>query len=300
MPNPEFETPVLTIGMPVYNGAQYIECALRSLMAQDFQSWRMIVSDNCSTDDTASIVERLCAQDPRITLVQQERNLGAAENFIFLARSATTPYFMWAASDDEWTESYISECIRLLALNKSVGIAGGRVANTDVVGIRLREFPSFSSFSSDSPWKRLARFVYAREVDGKANMIYSVFRTTVVQSVCEIPNVLDGWGADMGFVAAMLARSGYRQSDKATLLKQVFSDSDKATARLLARKSYSKVQFRGNYPPDIHQDYVDTLTRGMPNWKFTSLVRLIMCFRRMFIPFRRCFVFLSHALDGRK
>src|SRR3954452_14103167 len=91
--------PLVTIGMPVYNGARYLEEAVGSLLSQTEKNFVLIISDNCSTDETPEICARLLAQDPRVRYVRQEMNLGATRNFEYLLRSATSPLFMWAAHD---------------------------------------------------------------------------------------------------------------------------------------------------------------------------------------------------------
>jgi glycosyltransferase involved in cell wall biosynthesis len=287
MQETEHRLPVLTIGLPVYNGAKFIERALRSLMSQDFQDWRMIIADNCSTDLTFTIAEKLCTHDPRIELVRHDENIGAVGNFLYLVNRAETPFFMWAASDDEWTTNYLSEAIRLLQLNVNAGFASGKILNIDIQGSCLREFPAFSSFSSQSASFRLCRFIAAREIDGKANIIYSVYRTPLVQAVCRDFGIAEGWGADMGFVAAIVARSRYLQSEKAALLKRVVNDSDKATALLMARHHYHKVQFQGNYPPYLHKSYVQTLSKGMPSAGLAILVHVVMWCRRLVTALQR-------------
>src|SRR5690606_1400221 len=59
--------PRVTVAMPVYNGADYIERALDSLLAQDFEDFELIISDNGSTDGTDEIARRYAERDPRIS-----------------------------------------------------------------------------------------------------------------------------------------------------------------------------------------------------------------------------------------
>jgi len=63
----------LTIGMPVYNGAASIRRALDSLLAQTFNDFCIIISDNGSTDETQSICEAYAAADPRVTYIRQAK-----------------------------------------------------------------------------------------------------------------------------------------------------------------------------------------------------------------------------------
>ena len=70
--------PSVSVIMPAYNARMFVEEAIRSVMNQTFTDWELIVLDDCSTDSTCAVVERLAAEDSRITLVRNETNLGVA------------------------------------------------------------------------------------------------------------------------------------------------------------------------------------------------------------------------------
>lgn len=72
--------PGISVVMPVYNGERYVERAIRSVMAQTFGDWELIVVDDGSTDHTCAIVEALAAEDGRIRPVKNGENLGAARS----------------------------------------------------------------------------------------------------------------------------------------------------------------------------------------------------------------------------
>jgi len=72
-------TPLVSVIMPAYNSASYIETAIRSVMAQTYPHWKLLVIDDGSEDDTCAIVTRLRAEDDRVTLICNEQNIGVAE-----------------------------------------------------------------------------------------------------------------------------------------------------------------------------------------------------------------------------
>jgi glycosyltransferase involved in cell wall biosynthesis len=275
----DMPSPLLMIGMPVYNGEQYLSRALESLLAQDFDRWRLCIADNQSTDSTRKIAASFASRDPRISYVCHESNLGAVRNFVYLTEMATTPYFMWAAADDEWSSNYASSCIAALEADREVGFAGGEICNTDEAGSRIRDYGAFSAFDASSATERLSHFLASIEADGKANMIYSVFRTDLIRTLCCIPDVLTGWGSDMAFVAGGLSRTRYRQVNAATLYKRVVNESDIRTAKLLAQKRYSEIEFEGNFPPAYFLSYLRALIRAMPSMASHFLVLRVMLSR---------------------
>ncbi|MEL6651926.1 MAG: glycosyltransferase family 2 protein [Bacteroidota bacterium] len=104
MRNPNPSLPLISVAIPTYNGGKRILHALASLQRQDYDNLEIIVSDNCSTDDTRAIVEYQATQDPRIRYFRHERNLGASYNFDFGLKQARGKYFIWMSDDDQLTD----------------------------------------------------------------------------------------------------------------------------------------------------------------------------------------------------
>jgi glycosyltransferase involved in cell wall biosynthesis len=108
-------TPRLTIGLPVYNGENYLARALDSILGQTFTDFQLIVSDNASTDGTEAICREYAGRDPRIRYSRNESNLGAAANYNrTFELSGPTEYFKWAAHDDEMAPTFLAKCIAAL------------------------------------------------------------------------------------------------------------------------------------------------------------------------------------------
>lgn len=70
--------PLVSVVMPAYNGARFIEAAIRSVMAQTMPEWELLVLDDGSADNTCAIAEGLAAEDARIRLLPNEENMGVA------------------------------------------------------------------------------------------------------------------------------------------------------------------------------------------------------------------------------
>jgi glycosyltransferase involved in cell wall biosynthesis len=127
--------------MPVFNGARYLEEAVRSLLSQTERDLILLISDNASTDETAEICARLASEDARIRYVRQEMNLGMTGNFVYVLRDAGSPFFMWAAHDDLWEPEFIAECLTLLRDDPSaIGCTVG-VSVVDLEGGATRILP---------------------------------------------------------------------------------------------------------------------------------------------------------------
>jgi glycosyltransferase involved in cell wall biosynthesis len=108
------ETPIVSVGIPVYNGENYIAEAIRSVLSQTFGSLELIVQDNASTDRTADICLEFQAQDRRVRYFRNPRNLGAAPNYNLAYNMARGKYFKWLAHDDRLTPGYFEATTRAL------------------------------------------------------------------------------------------------------------------------------------------------------------------------------------------
>lgn len=106
--------PLVSIGMPVYNGERTIRQALQSILAQSHTHLELCISDNASTDRTREICEEFAQRDPRIRYHRQERNLGAAANFKYVLDQARGNYFMWAAADDLRSPDFVASNVWFL------------------------------------------------------------------------------------------------------------------------------------------------------------------------------------------
>jgi len=93
-------SPPITIGLPVYNGEKYLGESIRCLRDQTFGEFRLIISDNASTDSTEEIARSAALEDERVTYHRQQVNLGGPANYNFTLGQAEGDFFMWHAHDD--------------------------------------------------------------------------------------------------------------------------------------------------------------------------------------------------------
>ncbi|MDP9203525.1 MAG: glycosyltransferase family 2 protein [Gemmatimonadota bacterium] len=103
--------PLVSIGVPVFNGEKGLARALDSLIGQDYSNLEIIISDNASTDTTPAICERYVCKDSRIKYYRSEKNFGAIWNFNRVFGLSCGKYFMWAAHDDQRHASFVNACV---------------------------------------------------------------------------------------------------------------------------------------------------------------------------------------------
>lgn len=106
--------PIVSIGIPVYNGENYLAEAIGSVLDQTITDLEVIVQDNASTDSTADICRRFQAQDSRVRYFRNPRNLGAAPNYNLAYSMARGRYFKWLAHDDRILPRYLEATVGAL------------------------------------------------------------------------------------------------------------------------------------------------------------------------------------------
>ncbi len=109
--------PLVSIGVPIFNGAASIAETITKLLAQTYQNIELIVSDNCSTDETQKICEIFATKDLRIKYFRQSENKGVGYNFRFVLEQARGKYFLWNAGDDTRSANYVAVNVAFLEAN---------------------------------------------------------------------------------------------------------------------------------------------------------------------------------------
>ena len=119
--------PLVSIIIPCYNREKYIAQAIESALSQDYTNLEIVISDNCSTDNTLNIIKDY-AYDSRIKINQNDSNIGMIPNF----RKATEElaqgkYFIYVCSDDHLiNKSFISHAISLINSNDNISVVWGK------------------------------------------------------------------------------------------------------------------------------------------------------------------------------
>lgn len=104
--------PLVSIGMPIRNGGATLEKAIHSIVNQTYSNIEIIISNNCSEDNTDEIIQKYANNDRRIKYYRQSTLISALENFRFVFENAKGKYFLWAAHDDLRNTNYIATLIK--------------------------------------------------------------------------------------------------------------------------------------------------------------------------------------------
>ncbi|MBK7894894.1 MAG: glycosyltransferase family 2 protein [Anaerolineaceae bacterium] len=171
------EQPLVSIGLAVYNGEQYLEEALNSLLGQTFTDFEIIISDNASTDHTAEICLRYAEQDARIRYHRNATNIGGANNENQTFRMSRGKYFRWAADDDICAPTLIEECVKVLEENPDIVLCFPKTIKIDGEGDEMGR----AIVEEPNAEKSFSRFRAMAIAKDSCEQTYGLIRSDVLQ-----------------------------------------------------------------------------------------------------------------------
>lgn len=144
----------ICVCIPVYNGAQYIGTTIESVLNQSYKEFELLIVDNHSTDQTVEVVKQF--QDPRIRLVQNDRNYGMFENWNICLRTARGKYIQMLCADDFLETDCLKKKVSILEKNPDAVLVFSASNVVDAQGkILMRRRPFHGDFICDG--KRMAK-----------------------------------------------------------------------------------------------------------------------------------------------
>jgi glycosyltransferase involved in cell wall biosynthesis len=171
--------PLVSVGIPVYNGENFLEAALDSILTQTYENLEIIISDNASTDSTPAICTRYAARDKRINYVQNDRNLGAAKNYNLTVELAQGKYFKWAAHDDICAPTFIEQCVAELEREPAAVLAYPKTIVIDRNGNFVdAEFEDLYDIRNATPHERYREFT---KTPLDCNPVFGVIRMSALK-----------------------------------------------------------------------------------------------------------------------
>jgi glycosyltransferase involved in cell wall biosynthesis len=170
--------PLVTVGIPVQNGARFVADAVTSVLEQTMPAWELVVADNASTDETVAIVECLTRGDPRVRIVRHPRNVGLNANFNSTIAAATTPYVKWLAADDRCGPTFLADAVAALQDTPHLVGVAARTQLIDACGCPC-EIPAEidAAYDDASPVTRVRRLLLD---DAFVFVLFGLWRRAVI------------------------------------------------------------------------------------------------------------------------
>jgi glycosyltransferase involved in cell wall biosynthesis len=218
--------PLVTVGVPVYNGERYLARALDSLLTQTFDDFEIVICDNASQDSTPRICETYAERDPRVRFHRNPDNLGLAGNYNRTFELARGDYFKWATHDDWHAPRSLELTVKALEAHPTASLCATGVAIVDEDGTEFDRWTPTVDLLAPPAYQRMHRLLWSM---GETHPMYGLLRSsalgqtqlmqsyvgsdrTMLSELCllgpivQIPDVLHY------YTISATARRGYRPS----------------------------------------------------------------------------------------
>lgn len=228
-------SPRVSIGLPVYNGARFVEQAIVSLLAQTYFDVELIVVDNASTDETEAVCRRMAAQDERIRYVRNASNVGAAANFNKTFELSRGEYFKWAAADDVCLPTFIERCVEILDVDPKAVLAFPDPVFVNADGSPLPYSEEHQAFIDENGkkwyWRSADRYRLSTS-DPIARFDQILLRTYVCQEIFGLirrdaltgtPLIADYYGSDKVLLAELSLKGRLRRVPEELFVRRCHS-----------------------------------------------------------------------------
>lgn len=175
--------PLVSVGVPVYNGGEHLEEALRSILSQDYPNLEVVICDNASDDGTEALCRRIAAEDNRVRYLRNAVNIGLMPNFRRSLDEARGRYFSWLAHDDVMSDpTYLSKLVGHLENNPETVICASAFT---ILNSRFGMGGDLVAFPELAPdrWPGSRRLFFRWPTGWDGMIVYGVARTGALRRV---------------------------------------------------------------------------------------------------------------------
>ncbi len=265
------DTPQVSIGLPVFNGATFVREAIDSIINQSFTNLELIISDNGSTDGTDKICKEYCNRDPRVRFYRNEENRGAGWNYNRVFELARGKYFKWAAHDDYYDLNFLQKSLEILENDTGAILCHSRIIDIDEKGLPICRKQSNCDTTTIEPHIRFKSLI---RMDYTCEEVFGVIRSDVLRRTVLISNYSD---SDRVLLAELGIHGRFHEIPEYLLYHRVHQNS--SVAEYADRRS--RVQW---FDPNAHTDWV------FPYWRqLLEYIRAIQRTRSSFHTKRHCY-----------
>ncbi len=207
--------PRVSIGLPVYNGGQFVSKAIEAVLGQTFSDLELIISDNASTDSTEEICLAYASRDKRIRYYRNAANVGVNPNYRRVFSLATSEYFKWVTHDDLQTLDFLEKTVPILDRDPGVVVCYPRVVvideNENVIERRSYGLDTNPDLTM-RPQDRLGRILW---INWGSPPLYGIMRSSVLRKT---PLLGSTYAADQILLAELALHGRFYEVPEGLLL----------------------------------------------------------------------------------
>lgn len=267
--------PLVSICIPVYNKAQFVEETIQSVMSQTYKNWELIFCDNASTDGTVDIIKKYLSND-RIRLIENEQNFGLNYNFRKVYNLASGKYLKMLFADDVIYPTCLEKQVAVLEAPENSDVILSSVARSVInqnsrliMKMRYSYKPGITK-SKDAVKKC---FLWGTNRIGETHAV--LFRNMKLDDICDWENLQD---CDIGIWCSLLKFGDLHYHPEYLSAFRLCPGSLTSTMKLDYPKQYTRVF------TVIYNEKIFNISYFLLNWcKFMCYVRHFA--RSLFLKF---------------
>lgn len=180
--------PRISVGLPVRNGEAYLQEAIDAILAQTYQDFELIISDNGSKDRTAEICQDAARVDRRIRYFRQSTVLPPAENHNFVLHRAKAEFFKWNCHDDACAPRFLERCLEALQADTAAVLASPQATIIDTESREVEEYSYPLRTADPRPRVRFGSVLRADHRRFAGFEIYGLMRRRALAAVPDMGN----------------------------------------------------------------------------------------------------------------
>jgi glycosyltransferase involved in cell wall biosynthesis len=259
-----YSTPLVSVGLFVYNGERFLEEGIHSILNQTFTDFELIISDNASTDRTGEIAQAYAKRDDRIRYYRSEKNMGAGWNVRRVYELATGKYFKQAAVDDLLEPDFLRRCVEILESDPDCVVAYARTKEVDENGTFIKNYVTPINTDSSDP---VARFHEILMTGG--HMCYQIFGVMRMSALRQIPPQGSYVNADGVLLARMSLLGRFHEIPEHLFISRRHSGQSMATlpVRLKQPRRFRLTSRYCTLPPPEWWDPAKTRALTFPEFR---------------------------------
>ena len=179
---PEKKRPKICLGMPLYNQVKFLPEALRSLLAQTYSDFKLVIVDDSTDPAPGEIAKQLAAKDSRLCYIKNESRKGLVGNWrACLQHAGDADYFAWVSDHDVWHHAWLAAMVDVMNARPDVVLVYPRTAHISSEGERIiKRGRDFLSTNGMSKVERI-RTIYRDGPGLFGEMVYGLFRAQVLR-----------------------------------------------------------------------------------------------------------------------
>lgn len=172
------ESPLVTIGLPVYDSEEHLRQSMDCLLAQTYSDFVLIISDNASTDGTPRICRQYAESDSRVRYFRNDRNIGNPRNFNLVASLATTKYLKWSTADDFWEPTFLERAVSVMERDQTIALCYPKTYIVDADGLNPQPYEDRLHLVQEDP---VDRFLTLTSTIALAHQHLGLIRTSLLR-----------------------------------------------------------------------------------------------------------------------